>query len=484
MARTIRLSIVAVWLVLLGLLLRERWSTTPAPPVAVTPAAIVPADEWLNVYHQEHKIGYVHHRSAPAEGGGFVVEEHSLLRLVVMDTPQTVRTIVSGRTDADYALQQFSFELSSGVGTLNVRGTVTGDALDLTLATGAEHSTQRLALSAPVYLPATLRNFVAAGELRAGRTLQVSVFDPSAMKNAPVQVTVEQREPVPNGSPGQVAWRVREEFRGIQTTAWIDDAGTVLREQGPMGLVLVRTDARDALHGSWSSDTALDLVRTVAIPVVGTIDTPRELRELRLRLRGIDLDQVPSDARQQRGGEIWTIRREDLAAAASYTLPDVASEHRAELAATALLQVEHPRVQSAAAEALAGEHDALAAVHRLLAWIAGYMKQAPTASIPNALQVLADRQGDCNEHAVLFAALARAAGLPARVVAGVVYLDGAFYYHAWNEVWLGHWVSVDPVFNQFPADPTHLKFVQGGPEEEFAILQVIGRVHIDVLGSR
>ena len=58
-------------------------------------------------------------------------------------------------------------------------------------------------------------------------------------------------------------------------------------------------------------------------------------------------------------------------------------------------------------------------------------------SIPNALEVLQSKKGDCNEHTVLFNAFARAAGIPAKTVVGVVYLRGAFYYHAWSEVWLG-----------------------------------------------
>jgi hypothetical protein len=91
--------------------------------------------------------------------------------------------------------------------------------------------------------------------------------------------------------------------------------------------------------------------------------------------------------------------------------------------------------------------------------------------------------GDCNEHAVLFAALARAVGLPTRVVAGAVYLDEAFLYHAWCEVWLGRWVSVDPVLNQLPADATHLKFVVGGPDEHFAMIEIVGRLQVEVLSS-
>jgi len=480
MRRALRAGIIIAWLILIGVLVRERWET----PSSVSPTAasgeIHAGDEWLDVYHQDQKIGYVHQHTARVEGG-YQFEEHSLLRLTMMNAQQTVRTITTGRTTPDYALQEFSFELSSGVGALRVRGRVDKGALRLTLATGGDSSTQRIPLAGPVYLPATLRGLVATDDLQEGRKLRVQVFDPSAMKNAAMDVTVERREPVPHGPPDQLAWRLQEEFRGIRTTAWIDDKGETLREEGPLGLVLVRSDAERAIHGGWSGGAALDLVQTVAVPVTRTIDRPRARRRLRLRLRGIDLDQVPSDERQRRDGDTWTIAREDLATAGSYALPYAAADRAADLAATPLLQIDNPRVKAAADKAVGEEHDARRAVERLLAWIHGYMRQAPTVSIPNALQVLDERQGDCNEHAVLFAALARAVGIPTRVVAGVVYLDGAFYYHAWDEVWLRRWVAVDPVFDQFPADPTHVKFVQGGPEEQFAILRVIGRLRIDVL---
>jgi len=483
MARIVRIGIVLVWLVLIGVLVRERL-TAPAPaPVESAPATLRTGEQWMNVYHQSQKIGYVHQRSAPVDGG-FEFEERSLLRLVVMDTPQTVRTIITGRTGTDYALQRFNFELSSSVGALRVHGAVRDGVLHLTLATGADESTQQIPLTGPIYLPATLQSLVASGELRAGRQFDVQVFDPSVMKDATTRITVERQEPVPEANSPQPAWRVREEYKGIRTTAWIDDHGTVLREEGPMGLVLRHTDEHDAVHGAWNGGAALDLVQTVAIPVATHIEDPRDLSLLRVRLRGIDLDQIPSDPRQRRTGDSWTIAREDLGSVNSYPLPYTDAEQRASLAATSLLQVDHPRVRAAATEAVGDERDALHAVWRLLAWIHAYMNPVITMSIPNALQVLDERQGDCNEHAVLFAALARAAGLPTRIAAGVVYLDGAFYYHAWDEVWLGRWVSVDPVFNQFPADATHLKFIEGGPEEHLALLQIMGRVGIDVLASR
>src|SRR6185503_5757273 len=74
-----------------------------------------------------------------------------------------------------------------------------------------------------------------------------------------------------------------------------------------------------------------------------------------------------------------------------------------------------------------------------------------------------------------------------------VYVHGAFYYHAWPEVYLdagpsrsgppatGFWLPVDPTLNQFPADATHIRLARGGLEKQAAILPMIGRLKLTVL---
>jgi transglutaminase-like putative cysteine protease len=118
---------------------------------------------------------------------------------------------------------------------------------------------------------------------------------------------------------------------------------------------------------------------------------------------------------------------------------------------------------------------------RLTTWVHDSVKDRITFGVPSALQVLRTRSGDCNEHTQLFVALARAVGLPARIAAGLAYLDGKFYYHAWPEILLGDWVAVDPTFGQFPADAAHLRFVVGGLARQTELLRLMGNLKIDVL---
>ena len=62
------------------------------------------------------------------------------------------------------------------------------------------------------------------------------------------------------------------------------------------------------------------------------------------------------------------------------------------------------------------------------------------------------------------------------MVAGLVYQGDGFYYHAWNELWLGRWVSADAIFRQMPVDATHVKLLVGGPERHLELAAVVGRI--------
>jgi len=82
---------------------------------------------------------------------------------------------------------------------------------------------------------------------------------------------------------------------------------------------------------------------------------------------------------------------------------------------------------------------------------------------------------------VLAVALLRAAGIPAQPEAGLVYLRGRFYYHAWCVLHLGRWITADAVFNQFPADVTHIRLIRGESDEQINLMGIIGKIKLEVL---
>ena len=83
--------------------------------------------------------------------------------------------------------------------------------------------------------------------------------------------------------------------------------------------------------------------------------------------------------------------------------------------------------------------------------------------------------------------MARSIGMPSRIAVGLVFMHGAFYYHAWPEVYIaekdgrGLWLPVDPTLNQYPADATHLRLTRGGLDKQAVVLPLIGRLKMTVL---
>jgi transglutaminase-like putative cysteine protease len=111
--------------------------------------------------------------------------------------------------------------------------------------------------------------------------------------------------------------------------------------------------------------------------------------------------------------------------------------------------------------------------------------QKRQVDVATALDALQGGAAECQGHAMLYTALARAAGIPTRVASGIAYVPslGGFIYHAWAESMIdGQWVPVDPSFGQTPADALRLKLSEGeGPEHYGPILNWIGKARVRIL---
>jgi transglutaminase-like putative cysteine protease len=167
-------------------------------------------------------------------------------------------------------------------------------------------------------------------------------------------------------------------------------------------------------------------------------------------------------------------------------VPDAPKEGELAVArrASPFIQSDHPKILRKAAEIIKPGDTDRVKVRKLLAWVHQHIEKRPVLSVPNALETLENRVGDCNEHAVLMAALARAVGLPAEVEAGLVYLRGRFFFHAWNVIYLGDaggWMTVDAVLNQMPADVTHIRFIRGQADRQLDLIGLIGNLKLEVL---
>jgi transglutaminase-like putative cysteine protease len=103
----------------------------------------------------------------------------------------------------------------------------------------------------------------------------------------------------------------------------------------------------------------------------------------------------------------------------------------------------------------------------------------------SASDALAKRSGDCTESAVLLAAVARARGIPTRVVSGIAYSSRftgqahVFSPHMWVQAWDGRrWTSYDAGLGAFDAGHIALHVGDGNPAGMPRLLDGIRRLRI------
>jgi hypothetical protein len=146
--------------------------------------------------------------------------------------------------------------------------------------------------------------------------------------------------------------------------------------------------------------------------------------------------------------------------------------------------ISHPRVKALAAEAVGDAKTPEEKVRRIVSFVNSYIRPSLSATIPTIHDLMDKRQGDCKSYALLVTNLARASGVPAREISGLLYIGDdqkAFGGHAWNEVVLGGvWVPVDATLRETEVDATHVSF---GTEYKAAknLLTTLGKLSFKVV---
>jgi hypothetical protein len=155
------------------------------------------------------------------------------------------------------------------------------------------------------------------------------------------------------------------------------------------------------------------------------------------------------------------------------------------------IQSDNPKIIALARQAVGIAKDAAQAARNIESFVAGYIENKTlSVGYATALEVANSKQGDCTEFAVLTAAICRAAGIPARVVTGIAYVDdfmgkSGFGGHAWTEVYMGgKWVGLDSAFKSssrggYDAGHIALAWGSGAPADFFNLTTTLGRFKID-----
>ena len=497
------------WFTLIGWQVRREYFQPELTRLAEAALSLAPGINFYTLRLGERTVGQATSRLDTVPQG-FELEDVMILDLPALG--QTGSAVVRTRVSLSPALvmESFSFSLDSEIGRFRAEGVLGADStLNVTIdAGGSEQKVSYRFAEPPIFSAALPIRIAMAGELKVGNTLHLPVFDPSTLSTREVEIRILEFDTLvmvdsasydpasrrwsASGYDSIPAWKIVEIHGGIQVESWIDEDGRILRASSALGFTMEKTEyelarqAQEDASGLASLAIDEDLIFSTAVRSNVDLGAVEEYDVLRFRLTGVELSGFQLEGgRQTLSGDTLTVRRENWDALdAGYSLPYKLMDLRSTLEAEPLIQSDDPRIQDEARRTVGRWlRDPKAAAGLLTRRVDRMLAKSVTFSIPSALQVLDSRQGDCNEHTVLFVALARALGLPARTAVGLVYVDGSFFYHAWPEVWLGEWVAVDPTFGQYPADAAHIRFVVGGLAQQVEIIRLIGRLNIEVLES-
>ena len=488
--RPIAWIVLVAWAATMATLVARSYGQSSQTNLATDLARYGSTAVWRGVYYRGEKIGFTVSQTTRTDDG-FELQEDGRLQMLLLGQDTAARIRTTAYVDSSFTLRRFEFSLDPGTGPIEVKGTVDGPSatntwrLNLGITSGGVTRNERRDLPEPPVVSQNLSRLLANKRLVPGTHHEWTVLDPATLHSAKVSIRVGDRSIVRVNDTVVPAFRVDMDFRGLQTTSWVTDTGEVVREESPLGLITVREPAERAQGLAVSSRIQADLLQAAAVvpQTKERIDEPRDVRRLKLRLEGAPLSANDVDGVGQRiDGNVIELTD-------PRTMEATASDPRARdyLAAEALLESDDPVIRAEADQAVRGASSDRERAERLTRYVNGLLDKKPTVSLPSAREVLRTKVGDCNEHTALFVAMARSIGVPARIAVGLVFMHGAFYYHAWPEVYIterpgfGLWLPVDPTLNQFPADTTHLRLARGGLDQQAAILPLIGRLKMTIL---
>lgn len=485
------IAVVALWVVMIGLLVKKLHFKDEREGIDSTQLASTVDSrqrEWKEIYLKGKKVGYAVNLIEPF-GGGYFVQEEIFLRLNLMGLASGVYTATQCRVDDKFLLESFNFSMTSGVVAFHVSGRVKDDQLVIETGKGKDRRTRRIPLSSPPMMGASVGHFLKSRNIRVGEAFKVPIFDPSTMAQKETVIKVVAREPVTINRITYDALRLETEMWGKLLTFWLDESGTTLKEEGFMGLTIIKSSAARAPR-DLEGEGEIDFYEAASITVDRRLPEADRVNYLKLQVDGIDdaaLDPEVLGAGRQRFREgIMEISKEAPPFRASYVLAynDHDDKMKAFLEAEFNIESDEREIIEKAREISGNDKDPFIVAKKLSNWVYHNLEKKPVVTVPSALEVLRTRVGDCNEHATLLTALLRASEIPARLSVGLAYTRGKFFYHAWTEAYIGEWISMDATMNQVPVDATHIKLVEGNLDRQVEIAGLIGKLKLRVMDYR
>jgi transglutaminase-like putative cysteine protease len=463
--------------------------TPPAAGLRYSMAELPFSEYWSGIVFNGAKIGYTRFSIRRIEAGRHEITAEASFVLRFLGIEKKVHLRARDVVADDLQLVEFAYDYRIDGSELLLSGERRDAMLEVTVTTGGQPVRQSLPVAEPLHPTSAIALYPVLAGLHLDREYRYLVYDGQLQKLA----TVEQRVLAYEASeffPGN-AFRLGTSLHGQNTTTWIDALGRPVFELALRGVLIAALEDEQrarkyVVQGVLNQREALlefSLIKPDT-PVVA----PRRTSYLKVALSG--LGRTPESGGFQLCREVANGHECEMQAGVAVgtgNTVDTANLPARYLQPSTTVQSQYPNIRILAHEIAGLEDDPRRRIEQLLRWIDLNIEKAPL-DVFSAVDVLEKRKAECQGHAYLYAAFARALGIPTRVVNGLVYSEQmkGFLFHSWVESWIdGTWTPLDPTFGQAVADATHIKLLEGEALADLVpLIDWVGRLRIRVLAQR
>lgn len=467
------------WLIMTSLLIqREFFQLAPLQSAY----QFLPLQDWdlRQEYHAislgKELVGFNWNVLEKKEENSYEFRHSTYLSFAFLGQAREMLILQTAHLDRSLNLKDFKIKIKSGPNETSMEGEVKNGELETKIENpGAPPSINKFPAREKFFLGDTLDFLWIPENLKIGKQGVFKIWNPLSMAAQDIKFHVKRKEKIEFEGKEQEVFRISLIFGDLDISCWVSPEGVVLKSESPSGLFFEKQDAHkvfDALREK--RENPADLPNLFSIPSNQIIKEPSKLSYLKVRI------QTPKE------DKILELRTPDLKKAAGFSGTGsftAGAEIENYLKPSTWIQSDDLLIANTAKDIVGQETSLLQMSLKLNSWLHENISPIPTMGVPRASEVLAYKRGDCNEYTVLFTAMARSLGIPARMQAGLVYQNERFFYHAWPEVFLGEWIALDPTFGQAPADPTHIPLIEGDMDQQINLAGQIGRIKIHILES-
>ncbi|MBX3096455.1 MAG: transglutaminase family protein [Fimbriimonadaceae bacterium] len=442
---------------------RLRWFVALVVVLSASLAGGEPSERhWLGLFVGESRIGYAWYEDRATESGGKLILSETVIKGTVLGQSLSLSSSTRTAIDRNGEILTIESENESGDRTVVVRATRSGNRLQVERNQGDQINSSTVDIDPS--LPFTqdpLESLIRDDRPPLLGTRQVQTFDPNLLDMVTVEVINQGEKQIETVSGTVTAIEIEIKDPRSPTLAYVSAKGDLIKIIGPLGIEFRPESESQARR--IGENTEIDLADRGSIvpdrPLIGNPHAP-----LTIAFRGLDR-LLPSDGHQ-------TVEtRDDETLVTIHPVPIDFSKTLSEARrgpdewkrAEPRMPSDDPLVREEAAKIIGLESKVGRAVELLRLAVHHRMRvNAGIGVLREFDEIWSSSEGVCRDHAIALGTLIRAVDIPTRLVSGLIYANGRFYYHAWVEYWNGSdWIGADSTRPAPGLTSHHIKVGQG-----------------------